>query len=234
MTYTDVEWDETENTGNLSYTGGTVERTSGSGWGNNAGSTKTVDNDIFNTSEQLGKIRFTIDSTAVMVGLGQHPFQDYSYNYADLEFGMYHDSIYESGSEITSDVSFSRSSASDTFTVELGTSGEVKYYFNDSLVHTSTKTASGEYYPMIALDSTGSSITMEQELVVNQQLRVMFYPDNNVQNVTVNQRLRVMFYPDNNVQNIGGGTSAAWKWWLGMRYGTRKRYGSSHIRRMRI
>ena len=69
--------------------------------------------------------------------------------------------------------------------------------------------------------------------IPDQQLRVMFYPDNNVQDIVDDQQLRVMFYPDNNVQDIVS-SSAAWKWWLGMRFGTRKRYGSSHVRRMRI
>jgi len=57
---------------------------------------------------------------------------------------------------------------------------------------------------------------------------------------TQNQELKIMFYPDNNVDDIesegggGGSSSATWKWWLGMRFGTRKRYGTNHIRKMRI
>jgi len=84
------------------------------------------------------------------------------------------------------------------------------------------------------LEEHFDNIDLSDNTVVTQQLRVMFYPDNNVQDETVTQQLRVMFYPDNNVQDATSSSSAAWKWWLGMRYGTRKRYGTNHVRRMRV
>jgi hypothetical protein len=85
------------------------------------------------------------------------------------------------------------------------------------------------------------------EFVDEQQVKVWFYPDNNVQNIIDEQQVKVWFYPDNNVQtkdqqvkvwfypnsNVNP-PETAWKWWLGMRYGTRKRYGTSHVRRMRV
>ena len=45
-------------------------------------------------------------------------------------------------------------------------------------------------------------------------------------------RIRVMFYPTGNMQNSDG--SALWRWWQGMRFGTRRRYGTTNIRRIRL
>ena len=36
----------------------------------------------------------------------------------------------------------------------------------------------------------------------DQELKVMFYPDNNVEEITTDQELKVMFYPNGNVQDI--------------------------------
>lgn len=58
-------------------------------------------------------------------------------------------------------------------------------------------------------------------------------------------KVTVYFFEDNTTESDahwrtpstgggGGSSSATWRWWQGMRYGTRKRYGTSHIRRMRI
>jgi hypothetical protein len=64
-----------------------------------------------------------------------------------------------------------------------------------------------------------------------QRLRVMFYPNNNVQNPIGSQRLRVMFYPNNNVQATSS-SSPTWRWWVGMR--GKKRYGNKAIRRVSL
>jgi len=81
--------------------------------------------------------------------------------------------------------------------------------------------------------------------IEDQQVKVWFYPDNNVQDAIEDQQVKVWFYPDNNVQakdqqvkvwfypnNNVNPPETAWKWWLGMR--GKKRYGKGHIRRMRI
>lgn len=225
MTFTDVDWDETLHTSYLTYDGGKVTRHTGSGWGNNTGVAKT-DGNVFDVDGDVGSIQFTINTLYCMVGLAQNPFQDETYSFADLEFGLYHDAIYESGTEITSDVSFNRTSASDVFKVVLDDQGVVKYYFNGSLVHTSTKTASGTYYPLAAIENTNGEVDVQQEVettVVNQELKVMFYPEGNV---AQNQELKVMFYPNGNVQDSTT-TSTGFKWWFGMR--GKKKYGRSRI-----
>jgi len=175
---------------------------------------------------------------AFVVGLGADPIAS---GLASLEWGILPDNtkwkIFENESLVWNSGDFS--TYGDDEEVKITRTGDViKYYLGGALVYTSSQyVGSGdEVYVHIATESASSnSVTLQAEIiaVVNQKLRVMFYPDNNVQNIPVNQQLRVMFYPDNRVQDIGS-SSTAWKWWLGMRYGTRKRYGTSHVRRMRI
>lgn len=70
--------------------------------------------------------------------------------------------------------------------------------------------------------------------VINQRLKVWFYPSGNVQSGSTAQQLKVWFYPDNNVQaGTGGGTSSsAFKWWIGMR--GKRRYGNKAIKRISL
>ena len=72
-------------------------------------------------------------------------------------------------------------------------------------------------------------------MIFRMQLKVEFYPTGNNQNPSSgNQNLKVEFYPSGNEQVSGTPSSSTWKWWIGMRYGTRKRYGTNHIKRMRL
>ena len=236
MTFTDVVWDSSVNT-HITINGATVTRNTGSGWNNNQGVARTASSSVFNTSTQLGSVKGTINALYTMIGIAQNPFQDENMSFKDMEFGMYGDEIYESGTAITPDVSFSRTSSSDTFETKLCESGEVKYYYNGSLVHTSTKTASGNYYPFVAIENTGGGATVQQELVATyQQLKVEFFPTNNVQDpagsTSGNVQLKVEFYPTSNVQDTGTGSVDNWKWWLGMR--GKRRYGNKAIKRISL
>ena len=90
----------------------------------------------------------------------------------------------------------------------------------------------GSSAPFNSGDSPFMHYVFAIEEIDDQRIRVMFYPTGNIQDGIPNQRIRVMFYPTGNMQNSDG--SALWRWWQGMRFGTRKRYGTNHIRRIRL
>jgi hypothetical protein len=154
----------------------------------------------------------------------------------------------------TSTNSISESSLTTTFTdttFNFGSGATVEDGWTIG-IHT-TGNASGDNFTLVGVNITtgdteriqaGSStfttftdrlitVSIAEPTIPDQQLNVYFYPDNNVQDIIPDQQLNVYFYPDNNVQDATV-SSVNWKWWLGMRYGTRKRYGTSHVRRMRV
>ena len=157
-TSTGVTWCTSTALG-MSFSTNTATKNVSSGW--YSGMARSVA--TFTPSDEI-VVEFTTSHCNEYVGFGQDPFNSATKTWQDLEFGMKSDKIAESGSLVTPNVaSFTRVSGED-LRMTMDASGTVKYYFEGTLVHTSTKTASGTYYIETAIydqsrSTTASTIT---------------------------------------------------------------------------
>ena len=147
-----IEWDSSTAIG-MSISGDTITKNVGDSW--STGIARSVE--TFTPTDNVS-VLFTTSHSNEYVGFAQDPFFGTTKTWQDLEFGMRSDTVVESGSSITPNVqSFTRVSGED-LKMTMDSNGLVKYYYNDVLVHTSTKTASGTYYIEAAIYDQNRSV----------------------------------------------------------------------------
>jgi len=151
-----VTWDSS-NTVDYSINGGTLTRTAGThGWNNYAVTTNT-----FNPSTGGGEFEFTVTHDRWIIGFDKGTLST-SNTYAQIDHGIFASQngaliIYENGSNQSGTLSWS---IGDTFKATMDSNGLVKYYKNDVLIHTSSTTASGNYWINASKESLTGTATV--------------------------------------------------------------------------
>ena len=138
----DVIWDSsTINNGAIN--GNTFTATSGS-WSSIAQSTQTI-----SPSTGGGEMTCTKSYNYAMCGLSKDPYWSSGNTFANGNYLMYHDEIYELGS---GQQTFT-SSSSSVYKVTMDSNGLVEYFVDNVSVGTSSVTASGDYYALATPDT---------------------------------------------------------------------------------
>ena len=149
----DVTWNDSTDVG-CSISGNTVTKTSGDSW--TSGIAKT--DEVISASDG-GTLTMTTNVTGNFVGLSNvATLNQQAKTWFDVKFGFRYDSIVENGASVTPDVAFTRAT-SDTMKITVSSAGLVKYYVNDVLKHTSTITASGDYFCIFAAYYQNANLT---------------------------------------------------------------------------
>lgn len=236
-------WDSsTASGGSFSGTNNSIfTKSSASGWYD--GYVRTTD--LFTINIKLK------GSASEYLGIAKDPLQDGNKTWHDLEYGFSGSGVVIAGAGVTPQTSFTRTDSSECELIKSG--NNLTWKVDGTQVHTINNMATGTYYGLGAIYGQNESVTFihinevdDQQIkiefyptnninAVTQELKVEFYPTNNLQNSgasNVNQQLKIEFYANGNEQTTGTGGTDAWKWWLGMR--GKKRYGNKGIKRISI
>ena len=148
-----VTWNDSTDVG-CSISGNTITKTDSNGWTSGIGQT---DQQI--SASNGGTITMTSNATNSFVGLSNvTSLNQQAKTWFDIKFGFADTDIIENGTQITPDTAFTRAT-SDTMKITISSAGLVKYYINDVLKHTSTITASGNYFGIFAAYTQNENMT---------------------------------------------------------------------------
>ncbi len=156
-----VTWDASTCVG-CSVNGDTVTATATGWYTGIARATETISASVGGTLEFTSTSPNTQNApgTNTYVGLGAGSLNNGAGGkvWHDIEYGFSDEDITENGGVVSPDTAFTRSD-SDVLKIVMTSSGAVTYFINDSLVHTSTLTASGDYYPLFASYESGDTMS---------------------------------------------------------------------------
>ena len=151
VTNQDIEW---TNGTNVTVSGNTITATAGS-WSCIARSIQTI-----SPSRGGGTIIGQHSLNYGMIGFSKDPYYTSGNTFANGNHLMYHDGIYELGTEVDT---FTAGSNTTNYKVTMDSNGLVKYFVDNgsgySEVYESTVTASGEYYVLGTPDGSGSTVS---------------------------------------------------------------------------
>ena len=222
MTFSDVVWDSST-AQNVTISNGTV--TGNSTNGGYISNVKSVYSITTGDSIEFEMHNYSSTNNGnFVVGLGTDPFGGSTDTYLAVEFGMHWSNgnwkIYENGSN-----KGSHSGASNDTCKIYRDGSSIKYYVNNVLKYTSATTTSADLYAQGAFTHNDTGVTMQTDATQSSD------PDQTIEigydGTPVDPDVTLQIGYDDS-------SSAVWKWWVGMRYGTRKRYGTNHIRRIKL
>ena len=148
-----VTWNDSTDVG-CSISENIITKTASNSWQTGIGQT---DQQI--TVSNGGTITMKSNAINTFIGLSNvTSLNQQAKTWKDVKFGFSDEEIIENGALITPDSAFTRQT-SDTMKITVSSAGLVKYYINDVLKHTSTITASGNYFGIFAAYTQNENMT---------------------------------------------------------------------------
>lgn len=155
VTNQNIEW-QSSSASSVTISGNTITRTGSDNWTDGiARSVQTI-----SPSRGGGTLIATHSVSHAMVGLSKDPYWTSGNTYANGDYMMYHDNIYELG--VLKDT-FTAGDNNTLYKITMDSNGLVKYFVDNgsgySEVYESTVTASGEYYVLGTPYGVGDTVS---------------------------------------------------------------------------